>query len=716
MATEFRRAHHTGVGDMNDQHATQPRWCRVAWIVSSVALVGGLCLVDGSPVVAATTRSTSTRGVSYQRFTSCQKLRSYVLPLALEQVGPYGFGGGGPGTPVFAPTNGPVKKSAGGPPATVLAGAAPSDTVAAATDRAVAESGGASNSSTTNTQEVGVDEGDIVETDGKVVYAVIDGVIRVVDITTGALLTTVALPPGSGDGQLLLDGKRLAVVTSQYSAVGPETIVAVYDVANPAAPAKLTVQHLEGAAVAVRSVNHRARLVLNTPFGQRLQPRLTPTGPLNTDADVQRAIKANRAIVKAAPITDWLPRTYAENADGSATAVRPALSCGEIGRPHQSSGLGTTWVATIDLDNGVAVPTVRGSAGVVAEAGIVYASTDTLYVATTQWQGQVWSGGRPAPRTRPASAGTEITAFDMRPADGAAWLATGLVRGYLLNQFSMSEFSGALRVATTRGDAGFGGSTESGVQVLQLSSADRRQLTVVGEVWGLGRGERVYAVRFVADLGYIVTFRQTDPLYVLDLRDVRTPKVAGELKINGYSAYLHPIGDGLIVGIGQDATDGGQRLGTQVSLFDVNDPANPKRIANLLVGGQSEAEYDHHAFLWWGATRNVVVPNQSYGQCCDPTGRAIAPPSFGAAVAAVGTAAAPAVTLKGRITHDRAVALPSPTPAPAGTPQPPQLREYYPIRRSLIVSGRLVTVSSKGMLSSDLSTLAEQVWVAFPGR
>lgn len=706
---------------MNDQHITQARWCRVAWIVSSVALVGGLCFVDGSPVVAATTRSASARGVGYQRFTSCQKLRNYVLPLALEQVGPYGFGGGGRGGPVFAQTNGPVKKSAGGPPGTVLA-AAPPDTAAAAADRAVTESAnGASTSSTTNTQEVGVDEGDIVETDGKVVYAVINGVIRVVDITSGALLTTVALPPGSGDGQLLLDGKRLGLVTSQYSAVGPETTVTIYDVTNPASPAKLTVQHLEGAAVAVRSVNHRARLVLNTPFGQRLQPRLTPTGPLNTDADVQRAIKANRTIVKAAPITDWLPRTYAENADGSATAVRPALSCGEIGRPHQSSGLGTTWVATIDLDNGVAVPTVTGSAGVVAEAGIVYASTDTLYVATTQWQGQVWSGGRSVARTRPASAGTEITAFDMRPTDGAAWLATGLVRGYLLNQFSMSEFSGALRVATTRGDAGFGGSTESGVQVLQLSSADRRQLTVVGEVWGLGRGERVYAVRFVADLGYIVTFRQTDPLYVLDLRDVRAPKVTGELKINGYSAYLHPIGDGLIVGIGQDATDGGQRLGTQVSLFDVNDPANPKRIANLLVGGQSEAEYDHHAFLWWGATRNVVVPNQSYGQCCDPTGRAIAPPSFGAAVAAVGTAAAPAVTLKGRITHDRAVAATPTTPAPAvgGTPpppQPPQPGEYYPIRRSLIVSGRLVTVSSKGMLSSDLSTLAEQVWVAFPGR
>ena len=201
-----------------------------------MALVAGLCVIDGSPVVAATTRSTSTRGVSYQRFTSCQKLRSYVLPWALEQVGPYGFGGGGP-TPVFAQTNGPVKKSAGGPPATVLAGAAPPDTVAAAADRAVAESaGGASNSSSTNTQEVGVDEGDIVETDGKVVYAVIDGVIRVVDITTGALLTTVALPPGSGDGQLLLDGKRLALVTSQYSAVGPETTVTIYDVTNPASP------------------------------------------------------------------------------------------------------------------------------------------------------------------------------------------------------------------------------------------------------------------------------------------------------------------------------------------------------------------------------------------------------------------------------------------------------------------------------------------------
>ena len=97
----------------------------------------------------------------------------------------------------------------------------------------------------------------------------------------------------------------------------------------------------------------------------------------------------------------------------------------------------------------------------------------------------------------------------------------------------------------------------------------------VGRVGGLGRGERVYAVRFVDDVGYVVTFRQVDPLYTLDLSNAERPRVLGELKIAGYSSYLHPIGDDLLLGIGQDATEQGRTLGTQLSLFDVSDLRRP---------------------------------------------------------------------------------------------------------------------------------------------
>ena len=144
------------------------------------------------------------------------------------------------------------------------------------------------------------------------------------------------------------------------------------------------------------------------------------------------------------------------------------------------------------------------------------------------------------------------------------------------------------------------GTSESTVYVLRQ---DGRSLDVVGKVGGLGKGERIYSVRFVGATGYVVTFRQTDPLYTVDLRDPAKPTVTGELKITGYSAYLHPAGDGRLLGIGQEATEQGRIQGTQISLFDVRDPAKPNRLAQYHVqGAHSEAEFDPHAFLYWPQT------------------------------------------------------------------------------------------------------------------
>ena len=125
-----------------------------------------------------------------------------------------------------------------------------------------------------------------------------------------------------------------------------------------------------------------------------------------------------------------------------------------------------------------------------------------------------------------------------------------------------------LRAATTSND------NESQSYVTVLATKGGR-LEKAGQVGGLGRGERIYAVRFIGDRGYVVTFRETDPLYTLDLADPARPRVTGELKILGYSAYLHPVGEHELLGVGQDATPEGMRLGTQVSLFDVSNP--PRR-------------------------------------------------------------------------------------------------------------------------------------------
>jgi hypothetical protein len=228
------------------------------------------------------------------------------------------------------------------------------------------------------------------------------------------------------------------------------------------------------------------------------------------------------------------------------------------------------------------------------------------------------------------------------------------------------------------------------------------ELVQVGAVEGLGMGEQIYSVRFVGPVGYVVTFRQTDPLYTVDLRNPSAPVVRGELKIPGYSAYLHPVDDTRLIGVGQDATDTGQVLGTQVSLFDVSDLTSPARIAKYtLQGSYSEAEVDPHAFLYWPETGLLVVPLESWYGLAEPMFDApdtrFAPQSTSGAL--VLRLRGDQIVEVGFVTH--------PTVAEYGY--------YQPIRRSLITTAgggtTLWTVSAAGLLATDASTLARLAWI-----
>ena len=153
------------------------------------------------------------------------------------------------------------------------------------------------------------------------------------------------------------------------------------------------------------------------------------------------------------------------------------------------------------------------------------------------------------------------------------------------------------------------------VTTLREQGGALRQL---GQVGGLGRqdNESIRAVRFIEERGYIVTFRQTDPLYVLDLRDAAAPKVLGELKIPGYSGYLHPIGKNLLLGVGQSgvAADADAQTGVQFSLFDISDPSSPSRIGtHTYAAGAAVAEFDPKAFLYWQPRDLIIAPTNLYG-------------------------------------------------------------------------------------------------------
>ena len=158
---------------------------------------------------------------------------------------------------------------------------------------------------------------------------------------------------------------------------------------------------------------------------------------------------------------------------------------------------------------------------------------------------------------------------------------------------------------TTTGDRW---STESESWVRVLAESDG-QLTEVGSVGDIGRGEQVQSVRFADDVGYVVTFRQIDPFYTIDLSDPAEPAVVGELKIPGFSSYLHPIGDGFVLGVGSDADDSGRFTGAKVSPFDVSNLADPREVAVWTApSGWNNIGWDHRAFLWWAPEQLAVIP------------------------------------------------------------------------------------------------------------
>jgi hypothetical protein len=186
-------------------------------------------------------------------------------------------------------------------------------------------------------------------------------------------------------------------------------------------------------------------------------------------------------------------------------------------------------------------------------------------------------------------------------------IATGEVPGMVLNQFSMDEYDDYFRVATTT----YGERTQNNVNnvyVLNMS------LNITGSLTGLAQGESIYSARFMGDRCYLVTFKQVDPLFVIDLKDPYAPEVLGYLKVTGYSDYLHPYDETHIIGIGKETTDAGTFAwyqGVKISLFDVSDVSHPVEISKLEIGDRgsdSPVLYDHKAFLFDKSKNLMVIP------------------------------------------------------------------------------------------------------------
>jgi hypothetical protein len=537
--------------------------------------------------------------------------------------------------------------------------------------------------STTNVQEAGVDEPDIVKTDGRHVFAISDGTLRAIDVSGDAPRLVGALDLPGGGQQLFIRGDRALVMSTSY---GTPNFGFATDIAIPASQVVLTeVDISDPAAMTVRRSM--------TTDGALVDARMT--GATARVVVVSSPDAVRPAAIGSTGVRRFVPRTVLRSRVSGRTFKRSVVACDDVRHPRAFSGLDLLTVLTIDLDKGLF--SVDRDA-IMAGAQTVYGSPTGLYVASQRWDPALEAG-----RTLPAQPHTEIHRFDASKPGETSYASSGEVPGFVLNQYSLSEFDGALRVASTEEPQWFDGQQTGDSQSFVTVLGERgSRLERLGQVGGLGKGERIYAVRFAGDKGYVVTFRQVDPLFTLDLADKANPRVLGELKIEGYSAYLHPISDNLLLGVGKDANAQGRTLGTQLSLFDVSDLRKPARLATASLGANSssDAEFDPHAFLFWKPAELAVIPLQTFSQ----TGQ-----TFGGAVGfKVGAAS---LAEAGRVTHP---APPAP-PQPGGTP-PEQFPFAPPIGRSLVIGDRLYTLSYAGLGANRLDTLAPLSFTAFPQK
>ena len=573
-------------------------------VVGSWVLAASLVLVAG----CAAKNDTTSGGESGVRVplaslqlkpsAGCDDLRRYLEASWIEGFtsAPFYFSRGGGGVSVTA-GDGPT-----------AAGAAPDDV------------------SQTNTQEPGVDEADRIKADRNgFLYAVSNGFLVVEQgFPPEALHELSRLDLGASGQALYLDeaNHRLVVIASA-AAPGPGPVVLsaaapvldvphvpevqliFIDVSDPTAPSIIQRLSLEGFAVGSRRVGNRIHLVSrfwislpkalqDNPTLQDLVDRYQAAVRDGRTGEIDQLKQDIRDVIHTAvgslDVETLLPRAV-HRVDTVDTNV-PLLSCADIYRPEVQIEPGLLVVTSVDTDGGN-----PSAVGIMNNAWLMYATRDHLYVSQSSG-GWWWS-----PSQTPQTAIYKFGLSDARP----SYLATGSVDGWVKDQFSFSEYQGFLRLASTEDVLNREtGQWSSSNHLFVLEDRGDGALAAAGSVRGLAPGERIFAVRFLDDRGFVVTFRRVDPLFAFDLSDPAHPVLAGEVEIPGVSTYLHPIDRDHLLTVGRE---GGN---VQLQIFDVRDLKHPTRQHLYVPPGAgfsfSDAEYDHLAFTYYAPRNLLVIP------------------------------------------------------------------------------------------------------------
>jgi uncharacterized secreted protein with C-terminal beta-propeller domain len=505
---------------------------------------------------------------------------------------------------------------------------------------------GASQYSTTNNQVEGVDEADFLKNDDHFFYLATHGELQILDVwppeqahvlshfkvegqvsklfvesDRAVVYSSLAAAPASSDGPAAPWASRSGSAECTYGydcdfvGDGRPAKLTVLDISDRASPKLLREIRFTGSYINARRLDNAVYTVVSSPElkipGLKYWPDdlpycsdLSKLPPEQIRAEFEALRPQNESLIAAAELTDWLPSaTDTIYVDGQPQTRSSLLNdCQGYYESQIDDGKSFLTLAGFDLkkDSPLSLSTIVG------RPGAVYASGDSLYVAARHQpvMGQGWFF-----ELDEVAEATSVHKFRLANA-AVGYVGSGAVKGRVLNQFSMDEYQGALRIATTTGHLP-SPDVHSTVSVLLERAGS---LEAVGTLDGLAPGEDIRSARFDGAKGFAVTFKKTDPLFVLDLSDPSKPSVAGELKIPGFSTYLHLMDPTHLLSIGYDADDQGSFAwftGVQLQIFDIGEAKSPRLVHKEVIGTRgtsSEALTNHLAFTYFAPKHVLAIP------------------------------------------------------------------------------------------------------------
>ena len=515
----------------------------------------------------------------------------------------------------------------------------------------------------TNNQEQGVDEADFVKTNGFNIFFVDSGVLHIMDVPEfGEIEHASTIAIQGSPVAMMLNEDNLVVVSTVSSwnidnddplqdAMGWSgdwygwrtntlTKFTVFNISNSSSPEINRELYIEGYYMTAREVAGTVRTVTHTWMNiPDLRTWISyPDDYWNSDYSEEErrnmrevaaleAMEHNQEVMSGISLEDILPQVHERVGSEIITHHMDGGDCSDFAAPEDALNRGYTSIFTIDL---ISEELDFEADHIVGNWPLVYSSQDTLIITESAWDWW-WFWGHDD-----LMESTNIHTFDISQPGETTYAGSGRVDGTILDQFSISEYEGVVRVATTTGQWGrwwMANPEPMENHVITLSHAldvdtGKTRLLEMGRVDGIAYNETIWSARFVEDGAYIVTFENMDPLWTIDLSNPTSPTIMGELKVPGVSTYIHPLSDNAILTIGLGPADEETGLGldwgnTRLSLFNVSNFSDPQETQTLSLSpvedptdgwtwAWSEATWEHKAFQYWAPKGMLAVPLNTY--------------------------------------------------------------------------------------------------------